>query len=329
MTLLRAVHWAAHVDGEPAPWDTVALRIYFPGAPPGPDLDPVMGVLGPDRSHGPLPVVVMVPGFNCTPELYTWLGRHLVGLGFAFVTFTWVGEVFPGTYGLTSGVDLRYATPDTYGTAPTAKCLPPILRALDEANAAGVLDGALDLDRVVLGGHSGGGVLAMQNSRTDFWPQLRAVFSYAAHSSGATMLGWPEGSVVPVPAQVPLLIMGGSADQVIAATAAQRYGRQGEDPATPVRRTFSEAVQADRGDVYYVMLDGGHHFSVTSGYDGSTARGYLDPAATTDSPQLREAVAGLVGDFLAAHVRDDGAARQRLLDAVRTPRPPVLEAAVR
>ena len=78
--------------------------------------------------------------------------------------------------------------------------------------------GQVDLSRVVVGGHSAGGTVALHNSNPDWVPGLHAVFAYAAHTMTATALGHDEATVAPVPAKVPVMLMSGADDGVIAAS---------------------------------------------------------------------------------------------------------------
>nr|BFE78273.1 hypothetical protein GCM10020093_008740 [Planobispora longispora] len=136
-------------------------------------------------------------------------------------------------------MDLDAARPGAYGSRPTCPAIPALLGALEELDGEGPLKGALDLERVALGGHSAGGTVALQSAR--FFPQVGAVFAWGAHTMVATMLGWPPGTVLPAQVTGPVLLGVGTQDGVIDGSA-DRYG---EDPAArrdPVTRTFTEAL---------------------------------------------------------------------------------------
>ncbi len=74
----------------------------------------------------------------------------------------------------------------------------------------------LALDKVVLGGHSAGGRLALENAAPHFFPQVAATFAYGTSSSGFVQLGYTPGTILPLPSSVPILLMGGSCDGVVA-----------------------------------------------------------------------------------------------------------------
>jgi hypothetical protein len=47
-------------------------------------------------------------------------------------------------------------------------------------------------------------------------PRLRAAFAYGAHTAAVVQLGYPAGKILPLPDQLPLILMGGTQDGVIA-----------------------------------------------------------------------------------------------------------------
>ena len=106
------------------------------------------GRLAADAAGAPYPVVVLVSGVNCPADAYRWLAFRLVEAGFVVVGYDWVGQLFPGEYGLTPGVDIVAAGPDHYGERPTTPALGPVLEAVAALNESGQLAGLLDLDKV-------------------------------------------------------------------------------------------------------------------------------------------------------------------------------------
>ena len=107
-------------------------------------------------------------------------------------------------------------------------------------------------------------------------PGIRGAFSYAAHTAASTQLGWPEDSIMPLNSALPMLIMGGSRDGVIAASS-HRYGD--EEDSTPVdriARSFHEGLEGERGDRHLLIITGANHFSFVKPLDTSTRRPYLD-----------------------------------------------------
>lgn len=310
MTFARAVWRAAALLGEPSPYDAVHLRILFPGEPGSHTGDPLMGVVGPDRDRAPFPVVVLFGNFNCPPELYHWLAVRLVDDGYAVVQFTWVSEVFAGRPALSSGVDLDVVRPGVYGTRSPVRVWPAIAEALERADAGGELAGCLDRSRIVLGGHSSGGTLALMGGR---WIDgVRAAFSYGGHTRAPSALGFDPAHVLTLPASPPSLLMGGTADGVVRARA------EGDEEGfrDPVERTFDEALEEAGGAHRLVIVRGANHYAFTDGYDRSTGRGYLEDDQPAPADDVRQLLGDLVSLFCAEHLggRDADAFAHRCTD---------------
>jgi pimeloyl-ACP methyl ester carboxylesterase len=126
----------------------------------------------------------------------------------------------------------------------------------------------LNLDHIVLGGHSAGGTIALQNADARYFPQIKAAFAYAGHTMVATVMGFPAGTVLALPPR-PMLIMGGTEDGVIAASSG-RYGQ--ESTHNPILRTFREAAQQGA----LVIFEGANHFACVHPMDTTTGRGFLE-----------------------------------------------------
>jgi hypothetical protein len=162
----------------------------------------------------------------------------------------------------------------------------------------------MDLDRLVLGGHSGGGTVALESARRTYFPSLRAVVAYAAHTVPAQVLGHPDGTVLECASDIPALLMAGTEDGTMKRSAA-RY--PGQDPATfnPIIMTFEQGIPAGRNDAWFVQWEGANHFGMGYPLDPTCARGFLDSEPTTDPAQTRADLTALVVDFLNAYVRAD------------------------
>lgn len=305
--MIRALFSAARVSAAAAPYDTIHLKVFYPAEMSGSRDERMTGNVAPRRAGAPFPVVVFFNGINLGPEAYQWLAVALAERDIAVVTFGWVGETLPGVIGLTSGVDLAAMRPDTYGSGPTTLALGPILNALDALNegapwAHSPLRGALDLGAVVLGGHSAGGTMALQNADTRYFPGVRGAFSYAGHTLASAMLGFPPGTLLPVTADLPLLIMGGTRDGVIAASAI-RYQQESQPIHDPIGRTFEEGISGDRGDRTLWMLEGANHFSLAHPVDDTAGRAFLDLPAEIDEDATRADLARVIGDFVLSATR--------------------------
>jgi predicted dienelactone hydrolase len=296
---VRCLHDVIAVDDRPVPFDRIQLRVHYPAHDDGSDEVRMSGVMPAASADAPWPVVIIVPGVNIAPEAYRWLAVALARRNYVVVTYSWVDMLFGDHRGLTPGLDLELAHRDRYGTGPTATAVAPVLEHL--AAPGPVLDGRLDLTRVALGGHSGGGTVALQSASPDWVTGLRAVFAYASHTMTATALGWPPGTMAPVPPGVPVLLMAGADDGVIAASRS-RYGIA-EGDHDPVRLTWDDAIDpATAGS--YVRFAGASHFSFTDPFDPTSGRSFLEVERPTPAHDeaLRSLLGRVVATFLDEHV---------------------------
>ncbi|MET7770064.1 alpha/beta hydrolase [Nocardia sp. NPDC005366] len=302
MSIIRSLWWSVRTDGE-GPFDTAHMKVYYPAEVRGDDVERLTGVFGADPAGAPYPVVVFLSGVNVGQDSYRRYATAIAESGFVVITFDRVAELFGGQFGLTPGVDLAAARPDTYGSAPTCPTIGAILSSLAELNADGPLAGALDPTRVALGGHSAGGTVAMQSAK--FFPWISAVFAWGAHNMVATMLGWAPGTVLPAQVDCPVLLGVGTNDGVIMGSA-DRYGEEGEQRRDPVTRTFEEALPA--GANLLAIIKGANHFGIADA-DPTAARAFLDGPADTDALPLFSRLTSL---FLRTHVVDSAHARTEL-----------------
>ncbi|WP_436529411.1 alpha/beta hydrolase family protein [Actinoplanes sp. HUAS TT8] len=295
--MIRSIWWAATIPGAAEPFGTAHIRIYYPAVATGSDQERLTGVFAADPAQAPYPVALIVSGVNVGQEAYRWLATELAGRGFIAVTYDWVGELFGGLKGITPGVILDAAKPDSYGTRPTTPSVPAVLEAL----AASPLAEVMDLDKVGLVGHSAGGTVVLQSAR--FFPTVRAVAAYGTHTMVATMLGWPAGTVLPAQVDSPVLLMAGSQDGVINGSA-DRYGEDAETRKDPISRTFDEALPDLDGANLQVTFAGANHFGIVHPVDETAARAFLDRPASTDPAVTRAALTDVLAAFLDVHLRD-------------------------
>lgn len=291
----RAIFRSVRVPGLTAPNDTAHLKIYYPSAPTNSETERNTGMVPCQTQDAPYPVVLILPGINVGPEGFGWLADVLVQHGMICVTYALIGEEFPGLVSLTPGLDLQALGPKTYGTKPSSLAVGPILAELAAINEAGLLAGCLDLSRVVLGGHSAGGTTALVNANPAWHPGVCAAFTYGAHTAAATMLGHAEGTMNAICPEVPVLIMGGEKDGVIAQSAA-RYGDPPGDAIGRVVATFDQAVSRLKGDCVLAIVSGANHLSIIHPKDTTTGRPFLDQVEA--NVNARERIANVILAFL-------------------------------
>ncbi len=304
--IFRAIP-APAVNGQPA-HGSMYCKVYYPALYGGTALEKNTGALPPDSANGPYPVAVLMPGINVSPESYGWLATALTQAGFITAIYGWIVEEMPGMVALSPGLDISALAPDAYATRPSANALGSVLGELEKLNSAGPLAGQLDLDRILLGGHSAGGSTALFNARPDWFPGLRANFAFGAHSKASTMLGYPADTVLALPGQLPTLLLGGSEDGVIAASGF-RYGDDGvntPDPIGPLERTFHEGLKRDRGDSHLAIIRGANHFSACWPADPATGRPFLDWPTTRPDADIQRDIAELVVKFAQTHMAPSG-----------------------
>jgi dienelactone hydrolase len=324
VTTVRAVHAACRVPGLAEPLDTAHLKAYYPADPVGDQAERMTGVVRADASRAPYPVVVLLPGINVAVDSYRWLATALAEQGFVAVTVSLVEEVFGTGVAVSPGIDVDQVRPEAFGQRPCGTAVQPVLDAL--AKLGPPLEGLLDLDRVALFGHSGGGTVVLQSARPEWFPTVRAVLTYGAHAMASTVLGWPVGHVLDLSDEVAVLLLTGEHDGVMAASAV-RYGEEsGEGRVDPVERTFDRSFAGGRGDVHHVVLRGANHFTVASPLDPTSARSFLDEPASGDEDAARAAIADAAALFLDAHLRGDAAAAERLRSWDTAPPSAVLSA---
>ena len=303
------------MPGRAPPYGRPSLNVYYPARRTDSEHYRNSGLVAANSAQAPFPVVIIMPGINVGPESYGWLASHLASLGVVTVTYSMIAEEMPGYISLTPGLDLSALAPQQYGKRPSASALASIIEDLPKLNGDGVLAECLDLEHLVLGGHSAGGTVALLNADPAWFPGLCGVFSYAAHTGAATALGYAPDSMMQIPSALPTLIMGVTRDGCIANSSA-RYGEEEGSATERVERTFSEALHRDNVDSYLALIDGANHFSMAYPRDDSTGRPFIDFTETRPAQTIRDLLQQLIGDFVLACTCQDAAARARLEQSI-------------
>ena len=308
--IVRGLHFSFDAHG-----DAALATLFYPGDDRRLEEARLTGQVPAIETDAPWPVVVLVPGINVAPDSYRWLAHRLVADGLCVVTYAAIGSLGPAGRGITPGIDLAALSPDTIGTRPSSTALGPLLVHLAElaADEHAPVARHLDLNRVVVGGHSAGGTAALHNSEPEWVPGLQAVFAYAAHTMIATALGHGEAAVASIPAKVPMMLLGGADDGVIAASR-DRY-RTDDGAHDPVRRTFAEAIPRQQGDSWLVELAGAGHFAICDPVDTTSGRSFLEPDSAKTDPAVQEMLGDLIAAFISASLgRPSGVSMVQLVD---------------
>ena len=318
---IRAIYRACKLDAAVPPYDNVTLKIFYEGQIDDSDETRNAGLVPPVPRSEPCPVVLFLPGINVGPESYAWLAERCAAAGMIAVTYSHIAEEMPGYISLTPGLDISALTPGEYGTRPSATALAAILATLAELNADGLLQGMMALEQVVLAGHSAGGSVALFNANRDWFPQVCGAAAYGAHAAASKVLGYDDDAVLMLPDSVPLLMMAGARDGVIASSA-HRYGDDEADPLARIRDSFERGIVSDRGDCFLVEIDGANHFSFAYPLSETTGRSYLDWPEEADNNEIRQCIADTLIEFISAATNSapdnmDQVAEHTLVTAMR------------
>jgi alpha-beta hydrolase superfamily lysophospholipase len=311
---VKAFFRAAKVESAKPPYDTIHLKIFYPAKMSDSAEERNFGVVPANSELAPFPAVIFFNGVNCGIEIYQWLAAELAKRGIVVLTFSWVSENIPGMVAISPGVELAMLAPNAYGTGPTASALPALLAELERLQSEGILAGMLDLERVILGGHSAGGRVAIESCDRRFFPQLAGAFAYGAHTAAGTTMGYEAGTILPLPDSLPLLLMGGTRDGVIA-NSSDRYGIVWDEPTTPIVRTFQEGIKGNRNDSYLVLLEGANHFSIAYPFDTTAGTSFLDFPPTQPEGDIRSLMAEAIGLFIETTISKKSDKLEELLNA--------------
>lgn len=158
----------------------------------------------PDRQQGGYPLVVFSHGFAGFPEQSSTLATHLASWGFVVAAPEHVERSLGGLLGTSAQGIAKSADPDVL--ARTADAL------TEASEGAGVLQGMVNPDAIVTGGHSAGAGAAYAFASAD--PRVKAFVAYSVGFGG-------PGGPAPATPQQPGMVMLGTADGIIPASASE------------------------------------------------------------------------------------------------------------
>jgi hypothetical protein len=144
--------------------------------------------------------------------------------------------------------------------------------------------------------------LVQDVSNPSFYPQVVAAFACGAHTAALVQLGYPAGTILPLADALPMMLMGGTCDGVIANSSAL-YGLTWECPTAPIERTF-HALAGGSNDRYLLLLAGANHFAIADPVDLTSGTSALDFPATHPPAQTRAIIAEAIELFIDVHVRN-------------------------
>lgn len=296
---VRSFWRAVKVESTEPPYDTIHLKIYYPFSEDRSNLTQIT-----------LPVVIFFNGTNCEARMYQWLAIELVRSGAIVVTFNWVADNPPGSINLTPGVDIN-SWQKSYGKLPTASGLPSILNELESLKSRERLTGIIDLDKVVLGGHSMGGRLALENADPFWFSSIKAAFAYGSHALAPVSLGYEKNTVRSLPSKLPILLMGGTKDGVIAKSS-ESYGIPVGDPIAGIIDTFKAGFSSANNDKYLVLFKGANHYSIANPIDLTQENLYSDFDPDRPQKQYRNLIGQIISHFIQAFVCQNNSAKAKL-----------------
>ena len=311
-SVVRALYRAVKMGDSDSLYDALTMKLYYPSCP-APGRGGVgrsgtggadggggisrAGVLAADGGRAPFPVVVFLPGAGVPQEGYAWLAQEIAAAGFAVATYQWL-SLEAGKAGIPGpGARPKQLRRKRFGRKPSCPALKGIFAELKRVNRRGVLAGCLDLEQVIFGGHSTGGALALLNANRDFFPAVKGAFAYAAHTAGEEKLGWEAGSFMPLARDLPLLLMGGTEDRVLAGPAQGGFKAARGDFAAALRGTFKEAVRGKRGDRHLLLVEGGNHYGLAWPWDATVGQRFLDGESKGGDKKLRAYLARVIVNF--------------------------------
>ncbi len=294
--IVRSVHFGFEVPDT----DASMATLYYAADEGALDTARLTGLVAADQSRSPWPLVIVLPGINVPPDSYRWLAIRLVQAGYCVATYASIGSLGPAGRGITPGIDLAAFGTDIIASRCSATALGPLLDAIADLDEP--VRGLIDFDRVAIGGHSAGGTVALHNTDPSWISGLAWAFSFGGHTMTSKSLGHGEASITAVPSKVPILLLTGADDGVVAASR-DRY-RNDDQAHDPVRRTFDEAIRRNQNDSWLVELADGNHFTICDPIDETSGRSFLEAELRSTDRLARDTLASVLAAFLDEHCQE-------------------------
>lgn len=298
---VRALLRMVTVDNATEPYNHAQLKIFYPALSASTQEHQRTGVLPFDTNWSPAPIVIFLPGVNCSAHTYEWLANELANCGIVTVLLSWIAENLRGRFSVSPGIDIDSIHRDNYGSCPTSSSLPSIFEALKALQEDSILSDNLRED-VILGGHSAGGTMALQNANHDWFPNVVGAFAYCANPLATSALGnWGKGNIPPLPTDVPILIMGASNDG-IGNHHVNVFGDTGENGAEYIVRIFDETGYQN-GTL--CIFNGANHHTMCYPLDTSIGRIFMDDEPSGDENLIRQEMSQLIQEFISSIVSQE------------------------
>lgn len=291
---VRALQRMVRVASATEPYNHIHLKIFYPALEARTEADYQTGILPFDRQFAPAPVVIFLPGVNCSAHTYEWLASDLAENGIVTLIASWLAENLPGRISISPGIDIEAVHVDHYGTRPTSSSLPAIIEAVKTLSDDTVFAGNLR-DDFIFGGHSAGGTMALQNARHEWFPEVIGAFACCANPLATSVLGnWGKGNIPPLPIDVPVLMLGASEDG-IGDHHVKAFGNTEESGADYIRRIFDET---DYRDSQLHIFEGATHHTICHPADETIGRIFMDSPATGDETLIRQEMSQMILNFI-------------------------------
>ncbi|MEE4191152.1 MAG: hypothetical protein V2I66_06215 [Halieaceae bacterium] len=290
--------------GAQSPFDALTLKLYYPSRFTDSVEERSTGVVRPDSSRSPFPVVILLPDEDLSLESYGWLASELAQAGSAVVTYSWVHEDGDGLVRPGPGLQRKRLSRKRFGKKPSCPALPAVFSALKKMNRSGVLANHLNLSCTVLGGHGQGGRMALLNANRDWFPTVCGAFAYGSHVLADPEQGWDKRDVFPLEPDMSMLLIGGTNDGVIDAETAYLAGKDASS-TWAVQHSFNRGIKGKRGDRHLVLVEGASHYNFAAPRDPTTGKEFLDRRARGQGKSVRKYLAQLLVVFCDQTCRGD------------------------